>query len=252
MSAAAGTERTWRVGLDTPVRWTGVATGLAVNVLVTFSSEPVVDLLYGFPVFGLCVMAGLFAADMIGRPEPRWLRAADMTPRRIRDYVPRSLTVALAVQAVALLVLLAVAAAMASADSEGRPGRALSVTCPAGTYLLSPWPGSVHAWPVLGGLAVGTVACALLLRRITARSGDDGQRRVKARAAVGAWGVLVSAPLFAVSAMMGLGALSVPCQGATNGGAISGLAVAVLISATTAGHCLCVLLLPQAYIKAGS
>lgn len=64
--------------------------------------------------------------------------------------------------------------------------------------------------------------------------------------------MLVSAPLFAVSAMMGLGALSVPCQGATNGGAISGLAVAVLISATTAGHCLCVLLLPQAYIKAGS
>ncbi|MET9205195.1 hypothetical protein ABZW38_08525 [Streptomyces bacillaris] len=153
MWAATGTEGTWRPGLDTPVRWAGVVTGLAANVLVTFSPDPDVDLLYGFPVFGLCVMAGLFAADLIARPQPGWLRAADMTPRRTRDYVPRSLTIALAVQAVALL---AVAVTMASADSEGRPGRALSVTCPAGTYLLSPWPGSVHAWQVLGGLALGT------------------------------------------------------------------------------------------------
>ncbi|MEU0704358.1 hypothetical protein ACFY9H_24915 [Streptomyces bacillaris] len=62
----------------------------------------------------------------------------------------------------------------------------------------------------------------------------------------------MSAPLFAVSATMGLGVLSVPSRGATNGGAISALAVAVLISATTAGHCLCLLLLPQAYVKAPS
>ncbi|MEU1323986.1 hypothetical protein [Streptomyces microflavus] len=235
--------------MEIPIRWAGVLTGLAVNALVTISREPDVDLLYGIPVFGLCVMAGLLAADAIARPEPRWLRAADVTPRRIRDYAPRSLATALAAQAVVLLALLIVAATTASADSEGRPGRALSVTCPGGTYLLSPWPGPHYTWPVLGGLALGTVVCALFLRRITARSGDDNQRRVNARAAVGAWGVLVSAPLFAVSATMGLGVLSVPCGGATHSSAISGLAVAVVISATTAGHCLCVLLLPQAYVK---
>lgn len=249
MPAAARTRGTWRTGVETSVRWAGAASGLAVNLLVTFSSEPDVDLLYGFSVFGLCVMAGLFAADMITRREPRWLRAAEVSPRRIRDYAPRSLTTAVAAQAVALLVLLIVAATTASTDSEGRPGRALSVACPAGTYLLSPWPGPHYAWPILGGLALGTVACALLLRRITVRSGDDDQRRINARVAVGAWGILVSAPLFAVSAMMGLGMLSVPCGGPTNSLAISGLAVGALISAMIAGHCLCVLLLPQAYVK---
>jgi hypothetical protein len=236
--------------MSTPVRWAGAATGLAVNALITFSPEPDVDLLYGFPVFGLCVMAGVFAADLIARPRPRWLRAAGVTPRRIRDYAPRPLAAALAAQAVALLGLLIVAATTASADSDGRPGRALSVTCPQGTHLLSPWPGPYYAWPTLGGLALGTVACALLLRRITARSGGDDQRRINARAAVGAWGVLVSAPLFAVSGTMALGVLSVPCGGATNDVALSGLAIAALISAPTAAHCLCVLLLPQAYVKA--
>ncbi|MGW2017653.1 hypothetical protein [Streptomyces sp. NPDC001927] len=250
MPAAAQMEGTWRAGLDTPVRWAGAATGLAVNAVVTFSPEPDVDLLYGFPVFGLCVMAGVFAADVIARPRPRWQRAADVTPRRIRDYAPRALTAALAAQAVTLLVLLIVAATTASADSDGRPGRALSVTCPAGTYLLSPWPGPYYTWPVLGGLALGTIACALLLRRVTVRSGDDDQRRVNARAAVGGWGVLVSAPLFAVSLTMGVGMLGAPCGVAANGAVLLGLAVAALVSAMTAGHCLCVLLLPQVYVQA--
>ncbi|MDN3297242.1 hypothetical protein QWM81_25005 [Streptomyces ficellus] len=251
MSAAAGTEGTWRAGLRTPVRWAGAATGLAVNTLVTFSPEPDVDLLYGFPVFGLCVMAGVFAADVIARPSPGWLRAAEVTPRRIRDYVPPSLTAALAAQAVALLALLIVAATTASADSDGRPGRALSVTCPAGTHLLSPWPGPYYAWPALGGLALGTAACVLLLRRVTARSGNDDQRRINARAAVGAWGVLVAAPLFAVSLAMGFVVLlSMPCGGALMDVALWGLVVAAFTSAVTVGHCLGVLLLPQAYVKA--
>ncbi|WP_234042703.1 hypothetical protein [Streptomyces marianii] len=148
-----------------------------------------------------------------------------------------------------MLVLLVLAATTASADTDGRPRRALSVTCPAGTHLLSPWPGPYYAWPAVGGLALGTVACALLLRRVTARSGNDDQRRISARAAVGAWGVLVTAPLFAVCVTMGLVVLSLPCGGAMMDVALSGLALAALTSALTAGHCLGVLLLPQAYIK---
>ncbi|MFG2538740.1 hypothetical protein ACGFU4_26260 [Streptomyces sp. NPDC048511] len=249
MSAAAGTEGAWRAGLVIPVRWAGVVTGLAVNALVTFSSEPDVDLLYGIPVFGLCVMAGVFAADVVARPSGGWLRAAEVTPRRIRDYVPRSLTAVLAAQAVLLPALLIVAATTASADSDGRHGRALSVTCAGGTYLLSPWPGPYYAWPALGGLTLGTVACALLLRRVTARSGNDDQRRVNARAAVGAWGVLVSAPLFAVSVTAGFVMLSTPCGGTMTALALWGLGIAALASVLTAGHCLGVLLLPQAYVK---
>ncbi|WP_415949367.1 hypothetical protein [Streptomyces sp. KLOTTS4A1] len=223
---------------------------MAVNVLVSFSPEPDVDLLYGFPVFGLCAMAGVLAADVIARPGPGGLRAADVTPRLARDYVPRSLAVVLAVQAVVLSALLVVATVMASSDAGGRAGRALSVTCPAGTHLLSPWPGSYYAWPALGGLALGTVACVLLVRRVTAHSGDDDQRRINARAAVGAWGVLVSAPLFAVSTTMGLVVLTVPCRGTMADMTLPGLVVAAVASAVSAGHCLSVVLMPQAYIKA--
>jgi hypothetical protein len=249
MSAAERTESAWRAGLVIPARWAGVVSGLSVNALVTFSAEPDVDLLWGVPVFGLCVMAGVFAADVVSRPRGGWRRAAEVTPRRIRDYVPRSLTAVVAAQAAALPAILIVAAATASADSGGRQGRALSVTCSGGTHLLSPWPGPYYAWPALGGLTLGTVACALLLRRVTAHSGNDDQRRVNARAAVGAWGVLVSAPLFAVSVTAGFAMLSMPCGGPATVLALWGLGITALISVLTAGHCLGVLLLPQAYVK---
>ncbi|MFE2932270.1 hypothetical protein [Streptomyces sp. NPDC059278] len=213
MSAAAGTERAWRARLDTPLRRAGAATGLTVNALVSFNPESDVDLLYGFPVFGLCAMGGVFAADVIARPSPGRLRVAAVAPRRIHDNLPRFLTASLAAQAVVLLVLLIIAATTASADADNRSGRALSVTCPEGTQLLSPWPGPHYAWPALGGLVLGTIACALLLRRVTARYGSDDQRRTNIRAAVGAWGVLVSAPLFAVSLTMGVVVLGLSCAG---------------------------------------
>lgn len=250
MSAAAPTEGTWRARLDTPVRWAGAATGLVVNALVSFSPESDVDLLYAFPVFGLCVMVNVFAADVVARPNSGRLRIAHMAPRRIRDYLPRSLTTALAAQAVVLLILLIVAVSTASTDAEGRSGRALSVRCPAGAQLLSPWPGPYYAWPTLGGLALGAVACALLLRRVTVRSGNDEQRRVRIRAAIGAWGVLVTAPLFAVALTMGVAVLSVSCAGWMKDVALWGLAVTALTSAMTACHCLSVLLLPQVYVTA--
>ncbi len=249
MVAEARTEDAWRARLDVPVRWGGVAAGVAVNALVTFSPEADVDMLHGFPAFGLCVMAGVFAADVVARPSPGRHRVALVAPRRIRDYVPRFLTAALAVQAVVLLVLLLVSVATASADSGRRSGRALAVSCPAGSHLFSPWPGPYYAWPVLGGLVLGTVACGLLLRRIVARPGADDQRRVHARAAVGAWGVLVAAPLFAVALTMGVVLLSIPCTSALTDAALVGLAAATLGSVLTAGHCLCVLLLPQIYVK---
>jgi hypothetical protein len=250
MSAATGTEGTRRARLVAPARWAGAATGLAVNALVSFSPESDVDLLYGFPVFGLCVMAGVFAADVLARPGRGGIRVAQVAPRRIRDYLPRSLTTAVAAQALVLLILLIAAAATASADADGRSGRALCVTCPAGAQLLSPWPGLYYAWPALGGLAFGTLACVLLLHRITGRSGSDDQRRISVRAAVGAWGVLVAAPLFAVSLTMATVVLSLSCAGGMKDVALWGLALTVLTSALTACHCLGVLLLPQAYVKA--
>ncbi|WP_267244818.1 hypothetical protein [Streptomyces sp. PR69] len=242
-----------RAVLENPARWAGALIGIAVNIPVTFHPDSDVDLLYAFPVFGLCVMTGVLASDAVAAPaHGRMRRTASVTPRRIRDCLPRSLTASIAAQAVVLLLLLAFAAATATADADGRPGRALAVQCPAGDQLLSPWPGPSYAWPGLGGLVLGTAVCALLLRRVTARPAADGQRRIRARAAIGAWGVLVCAPLFAVSLTMGVVALSLSCAGALKAVALWVLGTTAFVSALTACHCLCVLLLPQVYTRARS
>ncbi|MEU0369963.1 hypothetical protein ABZ070_06800 [Streptomyces sp. NPDC006283] len=250
MSAASTAKGTWRTWIDTPVRWAGAAAGIAVGALVDFSPEPDVQLLYAFPAFGLCVMAGVLAADLLARPRHSVVRVADVTPRRVRDHAPRALAAFLAAQAAILTVLVVIAAGTASADSEGRSGRALAVHCPAGSQLLGPWPGLHYGWPALGGVALGTVACALLLRRITLRSQADGQRRIQARAAVGAWGVLVTAPLFAVSLTMAVVVLSLSCGGTAKLLTLAALALTAFTSALSCCHCLGVLLLPQAYTEA--
>ncbi|WP_240136384.1 hypothetical protein [Streptomyces sp. MUM 178J] len=252
MTAEAGQDVPRRDVLDTALRWAGAVVGIAVNIPVSFHPDSDVDLLYAFPVFGLCVMAGVFAGDAVTAPKPGRLRTASVTPRRVRDFLPRPLTASIAAQAVILLLLLAFAVATATADADGRPGRALAVQCPAGDQLLSPWPGSSYAWPGLGGLVLGTAVCALLLRRITARPATDDQRRIRARTAIGAWGVLVTAPLFAVSLTMGVVALSLSCAGALKAVALWGLGATAFLAALTACHCLCVLLLPQAYTRARS
>jgi hypothetical protein len=253
MSPAAATDGTRQTWADTTVRWAGSVVGVAVGLLVDFSPEPDVHLLYAFPVFGLCVMAGVLAADVLARRRRSWIRVADVTPRRMRDYVPRALVIFLAAQAVVLTVLLAIAAGTASADAGGRAGRALAVRCPAGDQLLSPWPGPYYAWPSLGGVVLGSVACFLLLRRITLRSvSDDLRRRTQARAAVGAWGVLVTAPLFAVSLTMAVVVLTLSCAGTVKPLALAALALTAFLSALSSCHCLCVILLPQAYTKAQS
>ncbi|MFF3291573.1 hypothetical protein [Streptomyces sp. NPDC003023] len=250
MSAATTTEDTWRTWIDTLVRWAGAAAGIAVGVFVDFSPEPDVQLLYAFPVFGLSVMAGVLVADLIARPGRDWIRVAEVTPRRVRDRIPRALTLFVTAQTAILTVLVVISATTASADSKGRSGRALAVECPAGSQLLSPWPGLYYAWPALGGVALGTLACALLLRRVTLRPQPEDQRRVQARAAVGAWGVLVTAPLFAVSSTMAVVVLSLACGGAAKLAALAALALTAFTSALTGCHCLGVLLIPTAYTKA--
>ncbi|MEU1281417.1 hypothetical protein [Streptomyces sp. NPDC005805] len=244
MVATARHEARGRERAETPLRWAGALTGLAVNWLVPFSPDADVDLLYGFPVFGLCVMAGVLAAHLVARPRPAPVRMAGLAPRRVRDAVPRGLTTSLAAQALVLVGVLVAATATADAG-----GRALTVSCATGTRTLAPWPGPHYAWPVLGGLALGTLVCLLLLRSIVLRPGDDAQRRVSARAAVGAWGVLVSAPLFAVCVTVATVVLMLPCAGAAKAAALWGLGSTALVAALTAGHCLAVLLLPQVYHK---
>lgn len=239
----------WRSWADTPVRWGGPAVGIAVNNLVTFSSEPDVELLYAIPVFGLCAVGGVLLADLIAHPAASGVRSAEVTPRRIRDHIPRGLTASLGVQAVLLTALLVVAVATASTDTAGRAGRALSMSCRGQIQTTGPWPGAYYAWPVLGGLVIGTVVCALVLRRITVRAASDDQRRISSRATVGAWGLLVAAPLFAVSLTMAVALQSLTCGRWAENMTLGGLGLTAFVSALTAGWTLGALLLPQAHVR---
>ncbi|MFC8830204.1 hypothetical protein ACFT9I_33315 [Streptomyces sp. NPDC057137] len=241
--------RSWRAWADAPLRWAGPLVGIGINQVVTFSSDSDVDLLYAIPVFGLCSVAGVLLADLVVHPRRRGVWEAVVVRRRVRDQIPRALAGSLGVQAVLLVVLLGVAVGTASTDGAGRAGRALVERCQGDTYVVGPWPGPYYAWPVLGGLVVGSVVCALTLRRVTARAGDDDRRRVRARVTVGAWGVLVAAPLFAVSSTMAVAVFSLPCGGRAGDLGAVGLAGVAFVSAMTAGWCLVALLVPRVHIE---
>ncbi|MFF2184149.1 hypothetical protein [Streptomyces sp. NPDC058155] len=241
--------RSWRDWADAPIRWAGPLAGLGINQAVAFNHEPDVDLLYAIPVFGLCSVGGVLLADLVVHPRRRGVREAGVVRRRVRDQIPRALAASLAAQAVFLVILLAVSVGTASADEAGRVGRALTASCQGQTHVIGPWPGPYYAWPVLSGLGVGSVVCALTLRRVTARAGDDGLRRVRARVTIGAWGVLVAAPLFAVSSNMAVALFTLPCGGWAVGLGALGLTFVAFVSAVTAGWCLVALLVPRAHIE---
>lgn len=249
MSNSSVPTRSWRHRADAPLRWAGPVVGLGVNRVVTFSPEADVDLLYAVPVFGLCSVTGVLLADLVGHPRRRGVREASVVRRRVRDQIPRALAVSLGVQAVVLVVLLALSVATASADGAGRAGRALVDSCQGVDHVVVPWPGPYYAWPVLGGLGAGSLVCALTLRRVTVRGGDDERRRAGARATVGAWGVLVATPLFAVSSTMAVALHSLPCGGRAGDLGAVGLACVAFVSAMTAGWCLVALLVPRVHIE---
>ncbi|MFJ5925812.1 hypothetical protein ACIQF6_24700 [Kitasatospora sp. NPDC092948] len=126
----------------------------------------------------------------------------------------------LVAEAVALLVLLAAAAAVASPDDMGRAGRALTVACGGVTESRSPWPGGFYGIPAVVSLAAATAACGWALRRIAQRPGGEGERRTRSSAIVAAWGALVSAQLSGVGFTAAAALRGTACVGTA--GAVAG------------------------------
>ncbi|MDT9689696.1 hypothetical protein Q5762_15390 [Streptomyces sp. P9(2023)] len=205
-------------------RWTGLSLGAVLGILIAQSGRLGLGVLHALPVFGLCAVAGVLAGDVLASRPHGEVRRAGLTPRRVRDYLPVRFTALLTVQAAVLLVLLAVAAATASADDMGRAGRTLGAACGNVIQSHGPWPGLFYGAPVIGALALTTAACWYALHRIVRqpvpggdsalRAADEQQRRDRALAVTAAWGLTVSAPL-AGAALFASGALrSLSCLGA--------------------------------------
>lgn len=196
-------------------RWAGLLTGLVGARQIEAHDDLGVGVLNAISVFGLCAVAGVLVGDALA-PRPRGTsQGAGHPPRRVRDYLPRRMTLVLLVQAGALVVLLAVAALVASPDGLGRAGRALTMRCPDGSVTRTgPWPGPHYDLPILAALAVSTGACVWFLARIARHPGEEQARHDRALVIVAAWGLLVSAHLLGTATTACDALMDMDCGGA--------------------------------------
>jgi hypothetical protein len=168
------------------------------------------------------VLVGVLVGEALVRPPAGAVRTAALEIRRIRDYLPRDLTILVAPTIGLLMVVLAATTAAGSPDDLGRPGRALVIRCSADlASRRGPWPGAYYSLPLALVVFVGVLAAGGTLWRIARRpraggepvevATDDGQRRQAATAVVGAVGVLVAAPLSGVCAIAAAALLREDC-----------------------------------------
>ncbi|MEY9877173.1 hypothetical protein ABH931_006697 [Streptacidiphilus sp. MAP12-33] len=229
-----------RVGVGQDLlRWGGLAIGVVAAAWASGQGELGLGTMLAPTLLGLGAVLGALAADATAPRPTGTVRVAGLTPRRIRDFVPRRAVAALGVCAAVLVALLAVAGAVASPDDLGRSGRAFAYGCGDVAALRGPWPGFFYGVPLLAALAVAGTGSLLALRRIARRpTVDEAWRRAGASRVTAGWGLLVTASLAGVSLAMS-GALSdLPCGGAGALDAASfGLGAVAVLSGAGAVAC---------------
>jgi hypothetical protein len=236
-------------------RLAGVIGGLAAGGAAAGSGGMGRGLLLAAPVFGLCVLAGVVVGETSVRPPDGPARVAAVEVRRVRDYLPRGLTRAVAAGAVALLAMLTVTTATGTPDDLGRAGRILLLRCSSSLVQdHGPWPGSFYSVPLAAVVATGLIAAGAALRIVARRprtgadpgavAADDAMRHRAARAITGACGILVAVPLAGTCLVTAAALLSFSCRPAW--WTMAGWALLALLPATVAlmSWCAAVLLTP--------
>jgi hypothetical protein len=224
------------------LRWAGVTLGLIVGIIATRSGGLGTGLLMAAPLFGLCALLGVLAGELTVRPPHGPTRTAIVEVRRIRDYLPRRLSRAVAAAGGVLLVLLAATTSAGAPDDMGRPGRSLTRQCASGTVEShGPWPGLFYAGRLAPIMLAGLLLAYLAARTIVGRprsgsagdvAADDALRRRAARAVTGAVGVLIAIPLGGISLTAAGGLLGISC--APTWWTFTGLGLLVLVPASLA------------------
>ncbi|WNO76699.1 MULTISPECIES: hypothetical protein [unclassified Streptomyces] len=198
-------------------RWSGLAIGLVIaQQLVTMESGDItMPLVFAVTAFGLCAVGGVLLGDALTLRPQEAVRTASLAPRLVRHQVPPRMAPLLLLQAASLVTLLVIGAVTASSGPgrTGRAGRVLTVTCEGMPASLGPWPGLYYSGPMFAALAVGTPVCVWALRRIAHGPGDDQQRRDRAWAITGAWGLLVSSQVLLVVLMIFVALTEKACAG---------------------------------------
>ncbi|MFB7333181.1 hypothetical protein ACFC00_16190 [Streptomyces adustus] len=203
---------------DHYARWSGLAIGIvvaqALSTLTHIEFEQRV--VFCITAFGLCAVAGVLLADALTLVPQDAVRTASLAPRLVRDHVPPRMGPLIALQGVSLTVLLVIAAATASVDPDHilSTGKVVTVTCNGMRAPLGPWPGLYYSLPMFGALAIATPTCVWALRRIAHGPGGEQQRRDRAWAVTGAWGLLVSSQQLYAVLMVSVALTDTGCAGA--------------------------------------
>ncbi|MFE1832904.1 hypothetical protein [Streptomyces sviceus] len=235
---------------DHYARWSGLAIGIvAAQQLVTMESDDItMPLVFAITAFGLCAVGGVLLGDALTLRPQEVVRTASLAPRLVRAHVPPRMTPLLLLQAASLATLLVIGVVTASSDPgrTGRAGRVMTVTCEGIRTSLGPWPGLYCSGPMFAALAVGTSACVWALRRIAHGPGDDQQRRDRAWAITGAWGLLVSSQVLLVVLMIFVALTENACAGPLGAATIVVICPLGLLSLFTFGWSLITVVAPRA------
>ncbi|WP_392960152.1 hypothetical protein [Streptomyces sp. LN245] len=203
---------------DHYARWSGLAIGIiaAQGVSTLGDIEFEQRVVFCITAFGLCAVAGVLLADALTLVPQDAVRTASLAPRLVRDHVPPRMGPLIALQGLSLTVLLAIAAVTASVDSDRifTTGKVVAVTCNGMQTSLGPWPGLYYSLPIFGALAIATPTCVWALRRIAHGPGMEQQRRDRAWAVTGAWGLLVSSQQLYAVLMLSVSLTETGCAGA--------------------------------------
>ncbi|MGW7199749.1 hypothetical protein [Streptomyces chryseus] len=235
---------------DHYARWSGLAIGtVPAQQLVAMESDDIaMPLVFAITAFGLCAVGGVMLGDALTLRPQETVRTASLAPRLVRDQVPPRMAPLLLLQAASLVTLLMICAVTASSGSDQVPraGRVITVSCEGVPASLGPWPGMYYSGPMFAALAVATPVCVWALRRIAHGPGNDQQRRDRAWAITGAWGLLVSIQMLLVVLMIFIALTENACAGPLGAATIVVICPLGLLSLFTFGWSLVTVVAPRA------
>lgn len=172
-------------------------------------------------VLGLFMVAGVGLAETVVRPQrPAGPRTASLALRRVVDYLPQTLAVAVVGITALHLGTLALTTATASTDDMGRAGRQIAAQCGNIGSAASPYPGSFYSGPLSLLLLVIGLATAAALVAVVRRPrgfapddvGDDALRRRSVTRILAAAGAAVAASHVGIAFFAGTALLRMDCQ----------------------------------------
>jgi len=224
---AAASQTRARVGAAREWNWVRAvwAASLIAGVVAAWLVNSALDLGRGTmlvpAVLGLFVVTGVGLGETVVRPpRPAGVRTASLDSRRVRAYLPSTLTVAVVAVSAVHAATLALTTTTASTDDMGRAGRQVAAQCGNVGNAAGPYPGSFYSVPLALLLLVITLATLAALTAVVRRPrgfapddvADDVLRRRSATRILAAAGAAVAASHAGVAFFAGTALLRMDCQ----------------------------------------